>query len=175
MLLGEMTKHEGGRYHDGHGFLPWYTSPCLEWLLALDLNEKWVYEFGVGDSTIWYQRKGAVVMGVDSNPLWVYRDDVVHIVGVWQAKTKEDYLGFIGVMKPETFDIIIIDGDYRDECTERAFLHLKPGGYLIIDNFHQPSVQEHWPLTDKLIEGMPITIYKEPDHADWKTAVITKP
>lgn len=169
MKLSEMTKHEGGRYHDGDRFLPWYSSPCLEWLMTLDLKDKKVFEFGVGDSTTWYKSKGAIMAGVDSN------EKYVHQHCAWHGDDEAHYLRSISVLsKGNLFDLVVIDGDYRDKCTEEALKYLRPGGYLIIDNFEQPSVEEFWPLTRKLIEGMPITIYKEPDHYDWQTAVVTK-
>lgn len=176
MLLAAMTKHEGGRYHDGEHFLPWYTGPCLEWLMTLDFEEKWVYEFGIGDSTLWYKNRGAVLMGVDSNLDWVI--NIGCIIGCWHAHVlnKEVYINLIEVLRDNLFDLVIIDGDYRDECTKNALKHLKPGGYLIIDNWDQSTVCPDWPLTKKLIEGMPIKLYYEPDHWDkWCTAVIQKP
>lgn len=176
---------EGGRWFDTNlnCVAPWYTTPCLEWLMTLDLKDKRVFEFGVGDSTLWYRSQGAITSGVDSNYSWASK------VCAWHGENEEHYLQSISVLAQEVqrhryqtpqpltkelFDIVINDGDYRDKCTEQALNNLKPGGYLIIDNFLQPSVQEFWPLTDKLIEGMPITIYKEPSHYDWVTAVITK-
>lgn len=164
---------EGGRRIDDNGFvMPWYTSPCLEWLQTLDLSGKNIFEFGVGDSTLWYRSKGAKTSGVDSNEYWV------HKVCAWHGDDKEHYLRSIVVLADEykcLFDIVVIDGDYRDECTEHALKHLKHGGYLIIDNWMQPSVEMNWSKTEKLIEGMPITVYKEPEHYDWQTAVIQKP
>lgn len=163
---------EGGRRLDDEGIiLPWYTSSCLEWLEKLYLKGKWVFEYGVGDSTDWFRRQGAIVTGVDSDQMWAAKS------GVWWAHYKDEYINHIydrfGFEYP--FDIVVIDGNYRDECTERALTALKPGGYLIIDNYHQASADlKEWPLTDKLIEGMEITIYKEPNHIDWATAVITK-
>jgi len=188
-MLGETL--EGGRRIDTETglIMPWYTSPCLEWLLTLDLKFKLIFEYGVGDSTKWYRFKGADVWGVDSNSKWIdiackksesnWNYYLFNRLSFFNTTNKESYLQWVSTFEVDEFDyfdIIIIDGDYRDECTEHALKALKPGGYLIIDNFHQASADlEHWPLTDKLIEGMPITIYKEPGHHDWCTAVITKP
>lgn len=162
--LTTMTRLEGGRFQDENGMiLPWYTSPCLEWLLTLDFNMKHVFEFGMGDSTFWYTKQGAIVHGVDDNPVWA--------VGGRYVTEKTDYINAIydtGLM----YDFIIIDGLYRDECTAPAINCLKRGGYIIIDNFKQPSVQADWPLTDYFINEILIKIYKEPDHYDWQTAVI---
>jgi hypothetical protein len=168
-MIGE--KLEGGRRIDTETWLimPWYTSPCLEWMLTMDLKGKRVFEYGVGDSTRWYKSKGATTRGVDYDLHWA------GLAFSRFANDKEHYIKCSVQLDIKDYDIIIIDGDYRDQCTKYALRALKSGGYLIIDNYKQPSVEEHWPLTEKLIEGMPITIYKEPDHYDWQTAVITKP
>lgn len=170
VVIQFIQKLEGGRRIDPDNglIMPWYTSPCLEWLKTLDLKGKRVFEYGVGDSTQWYKRIGAIVTGVDSNYMWASVANVNHFIH------EDEYIGsmIVGMM----YDVICIDGDFRDKCTEPALKHLKHGGFLIIDNWKQKSADlEHWPLTEKLIEGMPISIYKEPDHEDWQTAVITKP
>jgi hypothetical protein len=169
LMIGE--KLEGGRRIDPSNglIMPWYTSPCLEWLNGLDLKGKEVYEYGVGDSSYWYTWRGAIVDGVDSHIDWVRSCPVAMF-----TTNKKTYIESVNCLDT-MYDIIVIDGDWRDECTEYALSSLKSGGYLIIDNYKQPSADlEHWPLTEKLIEGMEITIYKEPDHEDWQTAVITK-
>jgi predicted O-methyltransferase YrrM len=178
MLLAEIEKLEGGRILDPEtGFiLPWYTSPCLEWLTSIITKAKHVFEYGVGDSTKWFIEKGAYVTGVDDDSNWSSQGGVY----IRLATEKKEYLESIYHYRGKDigfkkFDMVIIDGIYRDECTQHALACLKPGGYLIIDNYHQPSVEPNvWTQTDKLIEGMPITIYKEPTHEDWQTAVITK-
>jgi hypothetical protein len=168
MKLSEMTKHEGGRYHDGSNFLPWYTSPCLEWLMTLDLLGKRIWEYGVGDSSAWYRSKNAKVSGVDTDKVWAEK------CGAHHAEDPEYYRA--SILGTGEYDIIVIDGIERDECTRFALDHLKLGGYLILDNYHQPTVEPNWPLTDKLIEGMPIQLFYEPGHWDrWCTAVIQKP
>lgn len=171
MLLGQ--KLEGGRRIDpANGLImPWYTSPCLEWLKTLDLKDKSVFEYGVGDSTLWYRSKESYVSGVENNYDWY----VKAADGSTMYKTLyQEYVSSVS-NELKAFDIIVIDGAWRDACTEYALYMLSKGGILIIDNWKQKSADlEHWPLTEKLIEGMPITIYKEPDHEDWATAVITK-
>jgi len=171
-MLGE--KLEGGRRIDPSNglIMPWYTSPCLEWLSTIDLKGKYVFEYGLGDSSEWFIQKSAITCGVDHNLAYVPKQRGAYYM---VALTEESYSGISIMRFVDSFDIIVIDGIHRDKCTKYALQKLKHGGYLIIDNFHQKSADlEHWPLTDKLIEGMPITIYKEPGHEDWQTAVITK-
>lgn len=159
---------EGGRRIDENGLImPWYTSPCLGWLETLDLHDKDVFEFGVGDSTRWWKSKCRLVNGVDSSEEWAKKAD---------AQFQDEKKEYILAIDPfDMYDIIIIDGIWRDDCTEHALKQLKSGGFLILDNWLQHEVEPEWPLTQKLIEGMPVTIYKEPEHKFWKTAVIQKP
>lgn len=146
---------------------PWYTKPCLEFLESIELINNRIFEYGTGDSTKWFRAKHALVWGVDNDPNYVSYDiRFKNFFPEYCSAILEHHL---------PFDIVVIDGEWRDECTEYALNALKPGGLLIIDNYKQPSVPFIWTKTEKLIEGMDIKIYKEPDHADWVTAVITKP
>lgn len=159
---------------DEHGIqMPWLTRPCLEWLDTLDLKGKRVFEYGVGHSTQWYKRRGTECFGVDSNLDWVKKADPFG--EVFYADNEQDYL--YEIYAPSNFvylfDLVIIDGDHRDECTEHALKCLKPGGILIIDNWEQPSVEPNdWTRTKELINDMKQVVYKEPTHPDWKTLVV---
>jgi len=159
------------RYYDEELGIPypWYTSPCLEYLQSLDLKDKKVFEYGVGDSTIWFRKKCGVynVNGVDTNRAWTEKIGMVFY---------QPYYPFYCqiIEKGGKFDIVVIDGEWRDECTQYALEALNPGGILIIDNYKQPSVLEHWPLTEKLIEDMEQIIFKEPEHEDWQTLIVFK-
>lgn len=148
--------------------MPWYTRPCLEWLDKIDLTGKKVFEWGVGYSTKWYESRGAIVWGVDSSEQWAT------FAGATHEEDKAKYINEINdpCLISIKFDIICIDGLYRDECTEHALNRIMKGGFIIIDNYKQPSVEPYWPITEKLIADMDTTLYKEPKHYDWQTLVI---
>lgn len=152
---------------------PWYTRPCLEWLDKLPIHEMRVFEYGVGVSSLWYKSRGCEILGgVDSNQVWVWlrnqhiaegKDWYIKGCEIWDELTDSHI---------EEWDLIIIDGDFRDDCTEHALKHLKKGGFLICDNFEQASADlKDWPKTRELTKNLPVTFYKEPEHQDWVTAV----
>lgn len=165
---------------DEHGIqMPWYTRPCLEWLDTLDLKGKRVFEYGTGKSAMWYASRSAEVCGVDSNEEWF--QFAQHFGNYFLADNEQDYIYEVysaasdyhesNPVRP--FDLIIIDGDHRDECTEHALKCLKPGGILIIDNWEQPSVEPNdWTRTKELINDMKQVVYKEPTHPDWSSLVV---
>lgn len=166
-----MTEIEGWQTKDEMGvIMPWYTRPCLEWLQSLDLKGKRIFEYGVGYSTLWYESKGAITWGVDSSEYWAKLCRARHTndKGIYIRTINDLYI------LQTKFDIICIDGLWRDECTEHALKKVGKGGYIIIDNWKQASADlADWPITEKLIEGMNTTVYKEPTHPDWKTLVIS--
>lgn len=153
-------------YEDSAGVrMPWYVKPCLEWLQSLDLNKKDVFEYGIGHSTEWYKSRGAYCFGVESHPDWKI-DSKMHIF----TQDKMTYLK--SILNWQDFDIVAIDGIWRDDCAEFALSKLKKGGYLICDNWLQPEVELHWPKTEALTKHLPCEIYVQPDHPrGWKTAV----
>lgn len=153
--------------------MPWLTRPCLEWLNSLDLSQMNVFEYGCGASSLWFKSKAYTLAGVDTKKEWVW------LRNQWVSDAETEYVrGCLTVWDElfdsqiEEWDIIVIDGDFRDDCTEYALKALNKGGYLIADNFEQPSADlAHWPKTRELTKHLPLTIYKEPGHEDWKTAV----
>lgn len=169
-MITKTTNPElGWVYFDSKGVrMPWYTLPCLEWLDKLDLNGKFVFEYGLGHSTEWFISRGADCAGVESNQEWQRNG-----MGFFYTEDKDRYISEIA--RYPNAHIIVIDGIFRDDCTEYALKRLAKGGYLICDNFEQPSVQADWPKTRELTKDLPLTIYKQPDHTSgWHTAVWTK-
>lgn len=163
-----MTPIEHWRTKDHDGvIMPWLTRPCLEWLETLDLKGKIVFEYGCGVSSHWFTSRGATCWGVDHQIGWLPNE-----IGYYLETDEIPYCASIDDGKETLFDIVIIDGIYRDSCTDWALSFLRPGGYLIADNFEQPSADlAHWPKTRELTKHLPLTLYKEPEHIDWQTAV----
>lgn len=146
---------------------PWYVKGVIEMLYKMDLRRKKIFEYGAGNSTHWFRSRGAIIEGVDSNLAFA---DMCRVKFEPYFPAYVDYLDNF-----EKFDIIIIDGDWREECFEKALNHLITDGFIIIDNFEQPSADlPNWPNTRRLIEerNLKLEIYKEEKHQDWQTAII---
>lgn len=146
--------------------MPWYTIGCLEWLIALDLNKMSVFEYGCGRSSLWWQKESKYWNGVDDDKRWSNG-----------GKVTQDKKQYLESSLNYNYDIIIIDGIYRDECTEYALKCLNKDGYLIYDNWEQQSTEtfgNYWNRTKELLKSFDCTVYKQPEHVDWKTAVFCK-
>jgi len=152
---------------------PWYTNNFLEVLRTWDISSKTVWEYGMGSSTLWYQRRCKMVYAVDDNLSWV--DAVartLHGCDNVELHHHSDMEGLTrSIFIPRCkFDIVVIDGEHwRDECIDPALECLTPGGILICDNWQQ---QEVWvsDYADRKLSGYEHYIFKQDGHPHWQTA-----
>lgn len=161
-----ITEAEYWRTLDSNGqVMPWYSRDVCAWLDTIDFKGKRVFEYGGGQSTIWYRGQGADVSGVDSDPQWAEMSGLKYVT---------DLIGYTGSIDGE-FNFICIDGIYRDECFVFALNHLKEGGFIIIDNW-KDEVCPDWPETDRLIAELNLIVksYRQAGHPTYATAIITR-
>ena len=114
--------------------IPWYTYPAIHYLNQLDLTDKNIFEWGSGYSSIYFSDRAKKVYSVDHNKDW-YEQILKtkknnHSLSL---ATDKDYISHITTYNCK-FDVIIIDGVLRKECTSIATDYLKEGGIIIFDN-----------------------------------------
>lgn len=115
--------------------LPWYTYPAIQYLDALDVSGCDVFEFGSGNSSLYWAGRARTVTSVEDNPLWhkhVLAGAMVNQTLLLRTE-RDAYVAAIanGGMR---YDIVVIDGNHRVECTKAAMDHLDPGGMIVLDN-----------------------------------------
>ena len=164
----DLNKCEGWQKRDKDGVvMPWYTHPALDEIEKWDKRGFTVFEYGCGQSTIWWRKYCQNVCGVESNRDWA------EVVEVHFAIEKSRYIDKIFHYE-SGFDIVVVDGECRDECVKAGIKNIRQGGKLIIDNWAQPSVWMPTEETISLVTQLPHTIYKQPGHPDWQTLIATK-
>jgi len=132
-LLGTMTS---GLPMDPAGNpIPWFTYPAIEYLNQFDVREKKIFEYGCGQSTAYWRRRGAQVWGVEHDRAWFEKMSARAPGGstLYFADSERDY-AFAIANANTNFDIVVIDGVFRAACVEPALAHLRPGGFIILDN-----------------------------------------
>jgi len=115
--------------------LPWYTYPAIEYLKQLDFSERSVFEFGSGNSSLFWAARVRQIISVEDNRDWyALIDQKKHDnQTIILRETKEKYVSSISEWNKK-FDIIIVDGKYRFECAQAALPHLNGDGMIILDN-----------------------------------------
>lgn len=113
--------------------LPWFTYPAIEYLRQLDLANARVLEWGAGGSTLFWGTHCSEILTIERTKTWFdeINPKVAGNTRIILAPDKQDYVraGGDGI-----FDIIVIDGEHRQECVETALARLATGGIIILDN-----------------------------------------
>lgn len=115
--------------------IPWYTYPAIEYLHKFDLKNKAVFEYGTGNSSLFFADKAKEVFCVENDEGWFEKinKDKPKNLNILFKKNKDDYLFSIDNLNKK-FDIIVIDASYRFECCFHIKNNLKEGGIVILDN-----------------------------------------
>ncbi|MBQ7206525.1 MAG: SAM-dependent methyltransferase [Lentisphaeria bacterium] len=112
--------------------VPWYTYPAIEFLKQLDLSRKSVFEFGSGNSTLWWAAHARTVRSVEHDPAW-YEGMVPRIPGNVKLLLETDGEKYAGTLDAE-YDVIVIDAEWRDKCAAQALKHISDAGMIIVDD-----------------------------------------
>ena len=112
---------------------PWYTYPTTEYLSHLDLSRMSVFEYGSGNSTLWWAQKTKGVVSVEDDKEWFDKIKKNLTLEKTQYLLKTEKVNYIE-SATNANDIFIIDGQFRRECADHV---VKVGGtslMIILDN-----------------------------------------
>lgn len=115
--------------------LPWYTYPAIEYIEQLDLSNKKVFEYGVGNSSLFFAQKAKHVTSVEDNKEWfekIQQQKPDNLTIIYKPN-KKAYIASIEE-QATLFDIIVIDASHRLDCCMFVQKFLAPGGFIILDN-----------------------------------------
>lgn len=125
--------------------IPWITYPCLYFLAERIHSNLTVFEYGSGNSTLWWASRVSRVVTCEHDKAWYERminrlpsnASLSHI----EVTAGGDYSREI-LKYREEFDIVVIDGRDRVNCAKNALPALKKGGIIVWDNSERLSYQE---------------------------------
>jgi hypothetical protein len=115
--------------------LPLYTYPCIAYLEQIDWSGSVVFEYGAGQSTLFWARRCRQVHAVDNDLAWTerFREAAPGNVALGFAEDAEFARAVLAC--PVQPDLIIIDGQgHRYDCAVHAIERLAPGGAILLDN-----------------------------------------
>jgi precorrin-6B methylase 2 len=117
--------------------IPWYTYPAIEYLKQLNFSQKTVFEYGSGNSSLFWASISKSVISIEDNEGWygkVSKNNNCKNLTIHLIRDEELYLQHI-LSYQEDFDVIIIDGNFsRFKCAQIAIKKLRKGGLIILDN-----------------------------------------
>lgn len=136
MQLGWKRSFESGRPVDALGMpIPWYTYPAIEFLRTLNFEGRRVFEYGCGNSSIFWASRVEEIFAVENDLTWAAAMRSFHVPGltIIQAELKEKYVN-APIPLGGKFDLVIVDGRWRRACANVACDVVKDDGVIIFDN-----------------------------------------
>jgi hypothetical protein len=118
--------------------IPWYTFPAIEFLRQLDFSEASVFEYGSGNSTVFWGSVARDVVSVEDEESW-HAEMLRAVPANCRMLLEPDLDRFVAAIDEyDAFDVVIVDGPARGrtrlKCARAALRHLKSGGMVIVDN-----------------------------------------
>jgi precorrin-6B methylase 2 len=125
--------------------LPWMTYPAIEFIRKRVKPDMSVFEYGSGGSTIWWANQVREVISVEHDRAWF--EKVAKDVGSRALVYQIDLIpggGYSGAIQKfdNRFDVVVVDGRDRVNCTKNCLQALKSTGIIILDNSDRPEYAE---------------------------------
>jgi hypothetical protein len=118
--------------------IPWFTYPCVDFLKEKTIIEATIFEYGLGNSSLFFQTRVKEIYGVESDKEWYkwikkHTDDKANCNFILVELINEEYVNSISHFNKK-FDIILIDGFLRNECIFHSIKYLNEKGVIILDD-----------------------------------------
>lgn len=174
--LGQFLSARRRAAYDGAGQpIGWYTYPATAYFEQVDLSDRSVFEFGAGNSTLYWARRAREVVAVEDVPAWhdELRDRLPANARIHLAPDRAAYVGFLATLQ-RTFDVIVIDGSYRYACARAALPCLAPDGLIVVDNSDWTPRTNQW-LREAGLRQIDFIGFGPVMHRTWSTSIFITP
>lgn len=123
--------------------IPWYSYPAIEFLEPRIRPGLRVFEYGSGWSTLWWAQRVAEVFSVEHDAQWsaLVQPRLPSNARVALKTEAGGYVGEIDACGGE-FDIVVVDGEHRNQCARAAAARVKRTGAIVFDNSDRVSFSE---------------------------------
>jgi hypothetical protein len=125
--------------------IPWVTYSFIDFIKDRLRPEHAVFEFGSGNSTIFYAQRTGIVVSVEHDKEWFEKISSTKPENAemifCELERDGDYCR-MPVKLGEEFDIIIVDGRDRVNCCIQAVEALSPNGVIVLDDSERPGYRD---------------------------------
>ena len=139
---------------DAEGFpIPWITYPALDFLKRKISGSMTVFEYGSGNSTLWWSRRVNRVVSCEHDKEWYAamrsRMPANTTYLLRRAKGSSAYADEI-TNYVDAFDILVIDGRDRINCARKGVGALHADGVILWDNSDREEYEPGYGLLVEL-------------------------
>jgi hypothetical protein len=125
--------------------IPWCTYPYIKFIEPRLKRYFNAFEFGCGNSTLWYAERVGKIKSVEHDKSWYEQiskrlpgnSSIVHVELIDGGDYSKEVL-----TGGEKYDIIIVDGRDRVNCIKNSIPSLSNEGVIVFDNSDRPQYKE---------------------------------
>ena len=124
-------------------FFPWYNKPLIAFLEVFLHSEMKVFEYGAGNSTLYYSQKVAKVFSAETRKEWfdfVSTNKTKENIEIKLCNNLEFFSNEIENFSEKKFDVIVVDSRDRAKCLLASTSFLKNNGIIILDNSERKNL-----------------------------------
>lgn len=143
---GWWESYKGGLPVDKEGNpIPWVTYPFIEFIKDRLNKNLEVFEYGSGNSTLWYAKKVRFVTSVEHEKIWYekIKSNMLSNISLnyIELDYRDDYSKF-PLSLNKRFNIVIVDGRDRVNCLINSVNVLENDGVIVLDDSERESYAE---------------------------------
>ncbi len=126
--------------------IPWLTYPALDFLCERVCHSMAVFEYGSGNSTLWWGERVYKLVSCEHDKEWYAEffprvpEKTTYLLRRYKGGS-EDYAREITHYR-KMFDILVIDGRERVKCAINGLQSLRDSGVILWDNTDRKEYQE---------------------------------
>ncbi len=125
--------------------IPWVTYPFIDFIserLNSDMN---IFEFGSGNSTLYYAQKVNSITSVEHNQTWYKKMSEIipsNVNLIFKELIANGEYSRHSKIQNTKYDIIIIDGEDRNNCIYNSINSLNNNGVFVLDDSEREEYNE---------------------------------
>lgn len=132
--------------------LPWYTYPCIDFIKYRCFRDKIILEFGGGQSTLWWAKYAKRMITFEGDKQWYEtiktampsNVDLFLVSMESRERCVSDARNILKTKEYQYFDVVIIDGLFREDVTAIAKQVVAEHGCIICDNAEGYNIYEEF-------------------------------
>jgi len=123
--------------------VPWLSLPAIEFIKTRLNNSLTIFEYGAGNSTLFFAEFVKQVISVEHNEEWVAKlKKITPENSEIIAHPLDDEYPLLASKQRMKFDIILVDAEKRVECVLNSIDALSEKGVLILDDTERPEYKD---------------------------------
>jgi hypothetical protein len=123
--------------------IPWLTYPFIDFIIPRLSNRLTLFEFGAGNSTLFYAKRVKEVVSIEHNKDWYKKisKQAMDNVKLIYKELNEEYPKYLQTLNRK-FDIIIVDAEERVNCIKYSLNALSEAGVIVLDDSERSEYKE---------------------------------